>query len=205
LPEGFLLLSAKGTLARPLLFSGWATIFAVIESPRENAGSWRGTNSETCAFNEEDHLMVMRGTISVNPLLQLRDEVDRLFSNVLTHPTVTGAARLVAGRGFPAVNVWEDTENLFVEAEVPGLKAADLDITVVGDELTIKGQRPEESQSEAAYHRRERGVGSFTRVVRLSSEVTPDKVQAALNDGVLLLTLPKAEIAKPRKIQVKAQ
>jgi HSP20 family protein len=149
--------------------------------------------------------MVYRGTVSTHPLQQLRDEVDRLFTNVLTHPTVSGAARLVSGRGFPAVNVWEDTENLFVEAEVPGLKAENLDITVVGDELTIKGERPEESQTESAFHRRERGVGSFTRVVRLTSEVDADKVQASLNDGVLLLTLPKAETAKPRKIQVKTQ
>ncbi len=103
------------------------------------------------------------------------------------------------------MNVWEDSEHLFVEAEVPGLKADDLDITVVGDELTLKGQRPEESQTDSAFHRRERGVGSFTRVVRLTSEVDADKVHAALNDGVLLLTLPKAEVAKPRKIQVKTQ
>jgi HSP20 family protein len=149
--------------------------------------------------------MVFRSTVTVHPLQQLRDEVDRLFTNVLTHPTVTGAARLVSGRGFPAVNVWEDSENLFMEAEVPGLKADDLDITVVGDELTLKGQRPEESQTDSAFHRRERGVGSFTRVVRLTSEVDADKVHAALNDGVLLLTLPKVEVAKPRKIQVKTQ
>jgi HSP20 family protein len=149
--------------------------------------------------------MVLRSSVSVHSLQQFRDEVDRLFTNVLTHPTVSGAARLVAGRGFPAVNVWEDDENLFVEAEVPGLKAEHLDITVVGDELTIKGQRPEEPQADGAFHRRERGVGSFTRVVRLTSEVNADKVQAALNDGVLLLTLPKAETAKPRKIQVRTE
>lgn len=149
--------------------------------------------------------MVLRGTVTVNPLQQLRDEVDRLFTSVFTHPTVSGATRLVTGRGFPAVNVWEDDENLFVEAEVPGLKAEHLDVTVVGDELTIKGQRPEEPETEAAYHRRERGVGSFTRVIRLTSEVDADKVQASLNDGVLLLTLPKAEDAKPRKIKVKTE
>jgi HSP20 family protein len=149
--------------------------------------------------------MVLRGTVTVNPLQQLRDEVDRLFTSVFTHPTVSGATRLVTGRGFPAVNVWEDDENLFVEAEVPGLKAEHLDVTVVGDELTIKGQRPEEPETEAAYHRRERGVGSFTRVIRLTSEVEADKVQASLNDGVLLLTLPKAEDAKPRKIKVKTE
>jgi HSP20 family protein len=149
--------------------------------------------------------MVWRGTISGNPILQLRDEFDRLFSNAVSHPAVTGAARLVSGRGFPAVNVWENNDNIFVEAEVPGLKAENLDITVVGDELTIKGHRDEQSSDESSYHRRERGVGAFSRMIRLSSEINADNVQASLNDGVLLLTLPKAEAAKPRKIQVKAE
>ncbi|HZZ26598.1 MAG TPA: Hsp20/alpha crystallin family protein [Pirellulales bacterium] len=147
----------------------------------------------------------MRSTITVHPIQQLREEVDRLFTNVFTHPTVTGAARLVTGRGFLAVNVWEDSDNLFVEAEVPGVKPEQLDVTVVGNELTIKGQRPEEPLGDGAFHRRERGQGSFTRILRLSTEVTADNVRAALNDGVLLLTLPKAEAAKPRKIQVKTE
>jgi HSP20 family protein len=111
----------------------------------------------------------------------------------------------MTGRGFPAVNVWEDENNLFVEAEVPGLKAEDLDVTVVGDELTIKGERTEDGPAEGAFHRRERGVGSFTRIVRLTSEVDADRVQASLAEGVLLLTLPKAETAKPRKIKVKSE
>jgi HSP20 family protein len=102
------------------------------------------------------------------------------------------------------MNVWEDDNHLFVEAEVPGVKPEQLDVTVVGNELTIKGQRPEELTGDAAFHRRERGQGAFTRIIRLSSEVNADQVQAALNDGVLLLTLPKAEAAKPRKIQVKS-
>ena len=146
--------------------------------------------------------MVMRITTPQLPIHQLRDEVDRLVTSVLTNPTVAGAARMVTGRGFPAVNVWDDRENVFVEAEVPGLKAEQLDISVVGDELTIRGERPEQDQSGTQYHRRERGVGSFTRVIRLTTEVDANRVQAALSDGVLLLTLPKAEAAKPRKIKV---
>jgi HSP20 family protein len=145
----------------------------------------------------------MRTAVTVHPIQQLRDEVDRLVSNVFSNPTVAGATRLVTGRGFPAVNVWEDGENVFVEAEVPGLKAEDLDITVVGDELTLKGERSEASEEQASFHRRERGIGPFTRVVRLSSEVKADQVQASLTDGILLLKLPKTEAAKPRKIKVK--
>src|SRR5262245_55835954 len=102
--------------------------------------------------------MVMRTAVTVNPIQQLRDEVDRLVANVFAKPTVAGATRLVTGRGFPAVNVWEDGENVFVEAEVPGLKTDDLDVTVIGDELTLKGERSETSEEQASFHRRERGV-----------------------------------------------
>jgi HSP20 family protein len=147
--------------------------------------------------------MVMRTAVTVNPIQQLRDEVDRLVSNVFSNPTVAGATRLVTGRGFPAVNVWEDAETVFVEAEVPGLRAEELDITVVGDELTLKGERSETGDEQASFHRRERGIGPFTRVIRLSSEVKADQVQAALEGGILLLRLPKTEAAKPRKIKVK--
>jgi HSP20 family protein len=149
--------------------------------------------------------MVMRIPTPPYPIQQLRDEVDRLVTNVFTNPAVAGAARLVSGRGFPAVNMWDDRDNVYVEAEVPGLKAEQLDITVVGDELTLRGERPEQEQTDLQYHRRERGVGSFTRVIRLATDVDPQRVQAALNDGVLLLTLPKAEAAKPRKIKVNSQ
>ena len=149
--------------------------------------------------------MVFRGTLNMNPIQQFRDEMDRLVTNVFANPAIAGATRMVTGRGFPAVNLWESDDNLFIEAEVPGLKAENLDVTVVGSELTIKGERPEEAAQQGAFHRRERGVGSFTRVVQLPSEVNADRVEASLNDGVLLLTLPKAETAKPRKIKVTAE
>jgi HSP20 family protein len=149
--------------------------------------------------------MVMRISTNQHPIHQLRDEVDRLVTNVFANPAVAGAARLVSGRGFPAINVWDDRENFYVEAEVPGLKAELLDISVVGDELTIHGERPAEEKTELAYHRRERGVGSFTRVIRLANDIDAERVQASLTDGVLLLTLPKAEASKPRKIKVNTE
>jgi HSP20 family protein len=136
------------------------------------------------------------------PIQQLRDEMDRLVTSVFSNPAVAGATRLITGRGFPAFNVWEDTENVYAETELPGVKPEDLDVTVVGNELTVKGNRAEDAASDAVYHRRERGVGAFTRVISLPSEINPDAVQASLTDGVLLLTLPKAEAAKPRKIKV---
>src|SRR5262249_55623368 len=133
----------------------------------------------------------------------LFDDCESLVPKVIPIPQFAGYTGLVTGGGFPAVNVWEDGENVFVEAEVPGLKAEGLDITVVGDELTLKGERSEESEEQASFHRRERGIGPFTRVIRLSSEVKADQVQASLTDGILLLKLPKTEAAKPRKIKVK--
>jgi HSP20 family protein len=146
--------------------------------------------------------MAQRMRASLPQFHQLRDEVDRLFSNLAAHPTVAGATRFVTGREFPLINLWEDTENVYAECELPGVRAEDLDIAVLGSDLTIKGRRGEAAEPQATYHRRERGVGSFSRTMALPVEVAADRVEANLRDGVLRLTLPKAESAKPRKVQV---
>lgn len=135
---------------------------------------------------------------------ELRDEVDRMFSNLAAHPTVAGATRLVTGREFPSVNLWEDNDNLYAECELPGVRSEDLDISVVGNELTIKGRRADTAEPQATYHRRERGVGTFSRTLKVPSEIAADQVQANLREGVLLVTMPKAESSKPRKVQVHA-
>lgn len=137
-----------------------------------------------------------------HPMSQLRGEVDRLFTDFFGRGA-WDAGGSPAGRGFPALNVWERGEELCVEAELPGLKVDDVDISVVGGELVIHGKRMDLEEQNAVYHRRERGVGEFQRSVRLPMEVDVDKIQARLSDGVLQITLPKAEAAKPRKIQVK--
>jgi HSP20 family protein len=141
--------------------------------------------------------------ITVNPLRQLRDEVDRLFTSVMSNPAVAGASHYAASRAFPAVNIWEDSDRVYLEAEIPGVRGGTLDITVTGDELSIKGERPQGLPEDAAFHRRERSTGPFERLVRLPAEVASDRIEAALNEGVLLLTMPKAEAAKPKKIKVK--
>lgn len=132
---------------------------------------------------------------------QWGDALDRQFNELwgkLAHvaPVVAG------GVAYPSINLWEQGDNLYVEAEIPGVKAEELEISVVGNELTLKGRRAPAAEDAATFHRRERGVGSFTRVVRLPVEVDNAQVQASLNDGVLLVTLPKHEAAKPRKIKV---
>ena len=129
----------------------------------------------------------------------LRRQVDSLFGGFLDEPFF---ARRVSV--FPALNVWEDGERLFAEAEIPGLKMDDIEVSVVGKQLTIKGVRPTETGDKATYHRRERGNGEFSRTVTLPVEIDAAKVEATLKGGVLTITLPKAETAKPRKITVRS-
>jgi HSP20 family protein len=135
-----------------------------------------------------------------HPLHQLRNEVDRLLTGFLG-PTADGFLPAVF-RNQPPVNVWEEQEALKVEMELPGVKIEHLDISVAGNELSIKVDRPDVAQEGVTYHRRERPVGSFSRIVRLPVEVDADRVEADLRDGVLTIVLPKAECAKPRKINV---
>jgi HSP20 family protein len=137
---------------------------------------------------------------SLNPMHQFRGEVDRLLSGFLSN--LTDGNDIAPVRGQPAVNMWDTVDSVFVELEVPGLKTDQLDLSVVGDQLSIRVERPDAAQDGMTYHRRERPVGSFTRVLKLPVEVDADKVQADLNGGVLTIRLPKAEAAKPRKIQV---
>jgi HSP20 family protein len=135
-----------------------------------------------------------------HPFHQLRDEVDRLLTGML-RPTVDGGLSGML-RAQPAINVWEQGDALKVEMELPGVKSDQLDISVAGGELSVKVTAPELAQGDITYHRRERPVGSFSRIVRLPIEVDADRVEADLRDGVLTITLPKAESAKPRKINV---
>ena len=135
-----------------------------------------------------------------HPLHQLRDEVDRLLTGVLG-PAADGFLPGVF-RSQPAINVWEQNDALKVEMELPGVKSEQVDISVAGGELSIKVNAPDVAQEDVTYHRRERPVGSFSRIVRLPVEVDADRVEADLHDGVLTITLPKAESAKARKINV---
>jgi HSP20 family protein len=148
--------------------------------------------------------MFLRRTNGFNPIGQLRDEVDRLFGDFFGQVPEAMRWGGTAGRAFPAVNIWERGDELYAEAEVPGLRSEDVDISVVGNELVIQGRRMDLDEEGVSYHRRERGVGEFKRVLRLPVEVDADKVEATLHDGVLLVKLPKAAAAKPRKIQVAA-
>ena len=111
-----------------------------------------------------------------HPLHQLRDEMDRLLTGFFG-PAADGLLPAMF-RNQPAVNVWEREDALLVEMEVPGVKSQDLDISVAGGELSIRIQRPDVAQEGVTYHRRERPVGAFQRVLRLPVEVNADRVEA---------------------------
>jgi HSP20 family protein len=125
--------------------------------------------------------------------------MERLFDS-LTDRTSFSSAGV-----FPAINVSEDSDSVYVRAELPGIKTEDLDITMERDTLTIAGERNMPSEDDSvSYHRREREWGAFRRSLSLPTRVDADNVQAQYLDGILTVTLPKAAEAKPRQIAIQA-
>lgn len=106
---------------------------------------------------------------------------------------------------YPPLNLWDDGESFHAEAELPGFRIEDIDLAVAGSDLWIRGKRENPAGKDWAIHRRERPNGEFSRTVAFPAEIDADRVQAALHDGVLRITLPKAPTAKPRKIDVKVR
>lgn len=130
----------------------------------------------------------------------LRREIERLFD---TYNTGEGSFPSL-GRGYPPINIWEDGDTLHAEVEVPGLTMKDIEVSVVGAELTIRGERKPLSGEKLTYHRQERPFGAFARSLTLPYEINADAVEATLKDGVLTVRLPKAESARARRIAVKS-
>ena len=111
--------------------------------------------------------------------------------------------RMLPAAEYPALNVWEDEDKYYAEAELPGFRNEDIEISVMGGTLTLKGERKAEAPAAGVWHRRERAFGPFTRVVELGRPVDPEGVEASFQHGVLTVTLPKAAAAKSRKIEVR--
>jgi len=133
-------------------------------------------------------------------LSDLRDEIDRLFESPFAELTRT--SRLLSG-WTPALDVYEDKDNFTVKAELPGMKKEDIEVTLHDGTLSISGERKSESKHEdAEVYRAERFFGRFQRTVALPTSVAADKVKASYKDGVLTITLPKTEDAKPKYIDV---
>jgi HSP20 family protein len=142
---------------------------------------------------------------SWSPLWQLntlRDEIDRLFEAPLAE--ITRGSQQFLGGWLPAVDLYEDKNNVIVRAELPGMKKEEIEISLHEGVLTLSGERKgEEEHKDAETYRTERFVGRFQRTITLPSPVLADKVTASYKDGVLTVTLPKTEEAKPKQIEVK--
>ncbi len=130
-------------------------------------------------------------------LERMRQQMERLFEG-----TAAPHQRAQAGV-FPLTNLSEDKDNYYVRAELPGVKGDELDIQVTANNLSISGERKIAAEEGGArYHRREREAGTFSRMIGLPGEVDTDKVDANLENGILTIVVPKAEIAKPKQITV---
>ena len=129
---------------------------------------------------------------------RIQREMNRMFRSsegVALHPAPS----------FPAMNIWANEEGQVITAEIPGVDSSELEISVTGEILTLSGSRKaEEVGDETTYHRRERGCGAFKRSIQLPYPVQSDKIEASFKNGVLNITLPRAEQDKPRKITVKS-
>jgi len=139
--------------------------------------------------------------LTMNPvwrsLHEMQHEMNRLFDRYGNH-----AFGLVES---PAINLWEETDALYLEAELPGLALEELELFVTGHtQFTLKGERKPPVVEKGVQHRQERGFGKFTRTLTLPFAVDETKVEARFENGVLKVRLPKHEAAMPRKIAIKS-
>lgn len=134
-------------------------------------------------------------------MMTLREAMDRLFDDSFTHSVGLGA-----NGGMPVIDLYQTGDDVVVKASLPGLKADDVQISVTGDVLTLRGEfKQEQEKKEATWHLREHRYGSFERSIQLPSEVQTDKARADFENGILTITMPKSEMTKPKTITVKAK
>jgi len=135
-------------------------------------------------------------------MMTLRDAMDRLFDDAFTRPL-----RLNDGpMSMLAVDMYQTDNEVVVKAAIPGVKVDEVQINVTGEVLTIKGETKEkEDVKEKAYHLREQRWGMFERTLALPTDVVADKAKAEFENGILTITLPKAEEVKPKTITIKSK
>ena len=139
-------------------------------------------------------------TLPVATLASLREEMNDLLSRFWSHTSEPfGLAEWS-----PALDVSETDDTVLVHAEIPGIDPKELDIAVVGDTLTIRGEKKDETERKGRnFHRVERRYGSFTRSLRLPAPVNAEQVTAKASGGILEIRLPKKEGAKAKRIEIK--
>jgi HSP20 family protein len=134
-------------------------------------------------------------------VMTLREAMDRLFNDAFTRPLSASGVSLN-----PAIDLYQTADDVVVKASLPGLKADDVHISISSDVLTLSGEfNLESEQKDATYNIRERHSGSFERSMMLPTDVQSDKAKAEFEDGILTITLPKAEAVKPKTITIKAK
>lgn len=142
-----------------------------------------------------------------NPMEALRRDIDRAFHNAdFSNEPFFRTAFLPgrAARRYPLINLAEDRDHIYIEALAPGVDPESINLAVMHNVLTISGEKrrhPEDIKPEA-FHRSERAAGKFVRTIELPVEVDADHVKAEYKHGILMMTLPKAEAAKPKQISV---
>ncbi len=138
---------------------------------------------------------------SLDVMGQLKKEMDRLFTDFSGRTASPHRAGV-----FPPINVSEDSENLYVSSELPGIEPDDIDISVEGETLMLRGERKLPEAGEGVnYHRREREAGRFRRIITLPARINPDGVDAIFKNGVLKIVLPKAVEDRAKQVKVKVQ
>jgi HSP20 family protein len=128
------------------------------------------------------------------------EEMDRAFDGI-GRPL---GLRSVPRGTFPAINLYEQGDAVVMTAEIPGVKPDELELTVLGDSVVLKGQRKAEPSNGDRIYRRERAAGPFARTVTLPESIDPNSVQAEYRDGVLRVRMEKARKAKAKKIEIKS-
>ena len=140
-----------------------------------------------------------------NPVTSLQSQMNRLFSSFLDDWPYGGLPGTGTESWGPPMDIEETADEFIVTAELPGVDPKDVEITAVGNELTIRGEVKSEEVEGRMPHRRERRVGMFMRSLTLPTNVDADKVRAECKNGVLTLVLPKREEAKPRAIKIETK
>ena len=134
-------------------------------------------------------------------------EMERVHRDVnrLYYDRFSQAGGRVGPASYPVMNIWSNEDGVVVTAELPGVDAEDIDISVVGDTLTLSGSRPaDELEDGETYHRRERSFGEFNRSFQLPFRIEADQIEATFEKGVLHMSVPRSEADKPKKIDVKS-
>ena len=137
----------------------------------------------------------------VREMITLREAMDRLFNDAFTRPVSASGVSIV-----PALDLYETADEVVARINLPGMKSDEVQISVTGDMLTLRGEvKPSDDKKDVTYHILERKAGIFERTVSLPSDIQAEKARADFENGVLTITMPKSEIAKPKTISIKSK